>query len=110
VPLVWGTGLGITDLSEEPGCADSAGLGERGEDLGVGMGCELGCDLVLEGLDLGAQAAQPGDQSESDLGPGGALGPSGSAWCVVQVSPEQIEVGLVVVADRPQPLPQPDPR
>ena len=55
---------GVTDLGQEPGGADGAGLGQRGEDRGVGMVGELVGDLVFEGFDLGAQAGQRGDQGQ----------------------------------------------
>ena len=41
---------GVADLGQQPGRADGAGLGERGEDRGVGMGGELVGDLLLRGL------------------------------------------------------------
>ena len=44
---------GVADLGQEPGGADGAGLGQRGEDRGVGVGGELVGDLVLERFDLG---------------------------------------------------------
>ena len=47
---------GVADLGEQPGSADGARPGQRGEDRGVGMGGELVGDLVLEGLDLGRVA------------------------------------------------------
>ena len=37
---------GVADLGEQPGGADGAGAGQRGEDRGVGVGGELVGDLV----------------------------------------------------------------
>jgi hypothetical protein len=41
---------GVADLGEQPGGAHGAGAGQRGEDVAVGVGGELGGDLVLEVL------------------------------------------------------------
>ncbi len=97
---------GVTDLGQQPGRAHGPGLAERGEDRGVGMVGELVGDLVFEGFDLRAQAGHRGDQGHSDLGSGGGFGSGGAARGLVQVVPQPVEVGQVVVAHRPQPVPQ----
>jgi len=91
---------GVADLGEKPGGADGAGLRQRGEDRGVGVRGELVGDLLLEGLDLDAQPGQCGDQRQGDLGAGRGLSSGGASGRLVEVVPEPVEVGQVVVPER----------
>ncbi len=70
---------GVADLGEQAGRAHGAGAWQRGEDVAVGVGGELSGDLLLEGLDLGADGAQRGDQREGDRGASGGFRAGGAA-------------------------------
>ena len=65
---LWGgvAAAGVADLGEQADGAHGAGARQRAEDVAVGVGGELRGDLVLEGLDLGADGAKRGDQREGD--------------------------------------------
>jgi hypothetical protein len=69
---------------------------------------ELVGDLVFHGLDLGPQRGQGGDQGQGDLRSGRGPGSGGAARSVVEVAPQSVGVGQVVVADRAQPVAEPD--
>jgi hypothetical protein len=58
------------------------------------------------GFDLGPEAGQVGDERVGDRSPGGGLGAAGADRCVLEVVPEPVQVGKVVVAGRAQPGPQ----
>jgi hypothetical protein len=50
----------VADLGQQPGGADRAGAGQRGEDVPVGVAGKLPGDLSVQRLDLGVQAGQHG--------------------------------------------------
>jgi hypothetical protein len=66
-------GAAVADLGEQAGGADGARAGQRGEDLAVGVGGELGGDLGFQRFDLGVQAGQHGGQGAGHLGAGSSL-------------------------------------
>jgi hypothetical protein len=83
---------GVTDLGEQAGRPNGAGLGQRGEDRSVGVGGKLDGDLLVQCTDLFAQAGQGGDQGQGDFGPGGGLVAGGAARRVAQVGPEPVRL------------------
>src|SRR6185437_7100639 len=53
-------GPAVADLGQQPGGADGARAGQRGEDVPVSVLRQLGSDLGFQRLDLGVQAGQHG--------------------------------------------------
>src|ERR1022692_2525348 len=61
-------GAAVAGLGEQPGGADGAGAGQRGEDLGVGVRGELVADLLGQRPDLLGQGGQDGMEGAGDVG------------------------------------------
>ena len=75
-------GAAVADLGEQAGGADSAGAGQRGEDVRVGVQGELLGDLPGQGLDLLGEGGQDAEQGAGDAGLAGPslpVAPRGAA-------------------------------
>src|SRR5215210_362115 len=96
-------GSAVADLGEQAGGADSAGAGEAGEDVLVGVAGELVVDLRGQVLDLGCQAGQDRDQGVGDAGFGVGVGAGEAARGGGQPVVQHGRVDLAGVADAGQP-------
>src|SRR5664279_1406514 len=72
---------GVADLGEQPGGAQGLDPRQGRVDVGVGVGLELGGEVVLEDSDLGVQDPQERHVGLGGGGVDGRVGAGGSAWC-----------------------------
>ena len=91
-------GAAVADLGEQPGGADGAGAGQRGEDVRVGVQGELLGDLGGQGLDLLDEAGQDGEQGAGDVRWAAAVVAGGAAGCGGQAGVQYGGVGAAAVA------------
>jgi hypothetical protein len=89
----WEASSAIADLGEEACGADTARAGQAGEQLGIRMGGELFCDLLVKGPDLVDHTAEDSQEGAGDVGQGSAFCASG-AWGGGQPSVQSRRINL----------------
>jgi hypothetical protein len=94
---------GVTDLGEQAGGADGAGLGQGGEDLPVGVDGQVLGDLLGECLDLPGDCVEGGQVGVGDTGQDAAVFAGGAAGRGTDACVQHGRVGAAAVADAGQP-------
>ena len=102
-------GAAVAGFGVQGCCADGAGAGRAGEDVGVAVGGELVFDLVVEDSDLIVKSVEHGDEGAGGVGVGLAVGSAQSSGCAAQVGVQNGGAVLAGVAGPFEPVPEPGP-